>query len=130
MISTPPASSSSRLFRWSVVAALAGFLFGFDTVVISGAEKTIQNLWGLSPFMHGLAMSAALWGTVLGSMLGGWPTDRYGRRKTLLWIGVPASAPSMLFTAALIAFHLGLLVPWTLGLVPGPSIVKLAASCK
>ena len=88
MISTPPASSSSRLFRWSVVAALAGFLFGFDTVVISGAEKTIQNLWGLSPFMHGLAMSAALWGTVLGSILGGWPTDRYGRRQTLLWIGV------------------------------------------
>lgn len=77
-----------RLFLWSVVSALAGFLFGFDTVVISGAEKTIQALWGLSPAMHGLAMGAALWGTVLGSLLGSWPTDRFGRKQTLLWIGV------------------------------------------
>src|SRR6187549_3457146 len=77
-----------RIFLWSLVSALAGFLFGFDTVVISGAEKTIEKLWDLSPAMHGLAMSAALWGTVLGSFLGSWPTDRYGRKKTLLWIGV------------------------------------------
>jgi SP family arabinose:H+ symporter-like MFS transporter len=77
-----------RLFRWSVVSALAGFLFGFDTVVISGAEQTIQALWGLSAGMHGLAMGAALYGTVLGSLLGGWPTDRFGRKKTLLGIGV------------------------------------------
>ena len=77
-----------RLFRWSVVSALAGFLFGFDTVVISGAEQTIQALWGLSAGMHGLAMGAALYGTVLGSLLGGWPTDRFGRTKTLLGIGV------------------------------------------
>lgn len=77
-----------RLFLWSIVSALAGFLFGFDTVVISGAEKTIQNLWGLSPAMHGLAMSAALWGTVLGSLVGSWPTDRFGRKQTLLWIGI------------------------------------------
>jgi SP family arabinose:H+ symporter-like MFS transporter len=78
----------NKLFLWSVVSALAGFLFGFDTVVISGAEKTIQSLWGLSPGMHGLAMSAALWGTVLGSLVGSWPTDRFGRKKTLLCIGV------------------------------------------
>jgi MFS transporter, SP family, arabinose:H+ symporter len=77
-----------RLFYWSVVSALAGFLFGFDTVVISGAEQTIQSLWGLSPAMHGLAMGSALYGTVLGSLLGGWPTDRFGRRRTLLGIGV------------------------------------------
>ncbi|MCX6550853.1 MAG: sugar porter family MFS transporter [Acidobacteria bacterium] len=77
-----------RLFRWSVVSALAGFLFGFDTVVISGAEQTIQALWGLSAGMHGLAMGAALYGTVLGSLLGGWPTDRFGRKKTLFGIGV------------------------------------------
>jgi sugar porter (SP) family MFS transporter len=70
------------------VSALAGFLFGFDTVVISGAEKTIQALWGLSPAMHGLAMGAALWGTVLGSLVGSWPTDRFGRKRTLLWIGI------------------------------------------
>ncbi len=77
-----------RLFRWSVVSALAGFLFGFDTVVISGAEQKIQSLWGLSAGVHGLAMGAALYGTVVGSLLGGWPTDRFGRKKTLILIGV------------------------------------------
>ena len=79
---------NSRLILWSVVSALAGFLFGFDTVVISGAEQKIQALWGLSAGMHGLAMGAALYGTVLGSLLGGWPTDRFGRKPTLLFIGV------------------------------------------
>ena len=79
---------NSRLILWSVVSALAGFLFGFDTVVISGAEQKIQALWGLSAGMHGLAMGAALYGTVLGSLCGGWPTDRFGRKPTLLFIGV------------------------------------------
>jgi SP family arabinose:H+ symporter-like MFS transporter len=78
----------SKLVIWSLTSALAGFLFGFDTVVISGAEQTIQRLWGLGEFLHGLALSAALWGTVLGALLGAWPTDRLGRRQTLLWIGV------------------------------------------
>lgn len=73
---------------WSVVSSLAGFLFGFDTVVISGAERTIQDLWRLSPGMHGVAMASALYGTVIGAMLGGWPTDRWGRRPTLFWIGI------------------------------------------
>jgi sugar porter (SP) family MFS transporter len=78
----------SRIVFWSITSALAGFLFGFDTVVISGAEQTIQSLWGLSPEMHGIAMASALYGTVLGSLLGGWPADRFGRRATLLWVGV------------------------------------------
>ena len=78
----------SRIFYWSLVSALAGFLFGFDTVVISGAEKTIQSLWGLGAGLHGVAMASALYGTVLGSLLGSWPTDRFGRRRTLLWIGL------------------------------------------
>jgi sugar porter (SP) family MFS transporter len=56
--------------------------------VISGAEQTIQALWGLSAGMHGLALGAALYGTVLGSLIGGWPTDRFGRKATLLWIGI------------------------------------------
>ena len=72
---------------WSIVSALAGFLFGFDTVVISGAEKTIQSLWGLSPALHGVAMASALYGTVLGAVFGAWPTDRVGRQPTLFWIG-------------------------------------------
>src|SRR5580700_7124748 len=77
-----------RIFFWSLTSALAGFLFGFDTVVISGAEKTIQTLWGLSPGLHGIAMASALYGTVFGSLLGGWPADRFGRKATLLWIGI------------------------------------------
>ena len=77
-----------RIFFWSLTSALAGFLFGFDTVVISGAEKTIQTLWGLSPGLHGIAMASALYGTVVGSLLGGWPADRFGRKATLLWIGI------------------------------------------
>lgn len=77
-----------RIFFWSITSALAGFLFGFDTVVISGAEQTIQSLWHLSPGIHGVAMASALYGTVLGSLLGGWPTDRFGRKLTLLWVGV------------------------------------------
>lgn len=79
---------SGRLLVWSITSALAGFLFGFDTVVISGAEQTIQSLWGLSAGMHGFAMGAALYGTVLGSLIGGWPADTFGRRRTLTSIGV------------------------------------------
>jgi len=79
---------NGRIFFWSLTSALAGFLFGFDTVVISGAEKTIQTLWGLSPNLHGVAMASALYGTVVGSLLGGWPADRFGRKATLLWIGI------------------------------------------
>jgi MFS transporter, SP family, arabinose:H+ symporter len=78
----------SRIFFWSITSALAGFLFGFDTVVISGAEQTIQALWGLTPGVHGIAMASALYGTVVGSLFGGWPTDRFGRKATLLWVGV------------------------------------------
>jgi MFS transporter, SP family, arabinose:H+ symporter len=77
-----------RIFFWSLTSALAGFLFGFDTVVISGAEKTIQALWGLNDNLHGIAMASALYGTVVGSLIGGWPADRLGRKATLLWIGV------------------------------------------
>ena len=79
---------NARIFFWSLTSALAGFLFGFDTVVISGAEKTIQTLWGLSDNLHGIAMASALYGTVVGSLIGGWPADRFGRKATLLWIGV------------------------------------------
>ena len=80
--------SNRRLFYWSLTSALAGFLFGFDTVVISGAEQTIQHLWNLSAGLHGIAIGAALYGTVVGSLAGSWPADRFGRRPTLLAIGV------------------------------------------
>jgi SP family arabinose:H+ symporter-like MFS transporter len=83
-----PATFNSRIVLWSITSALAGFLFGFDTVVISGAEQKIQTLWGLSAGLHGFAIASALYGTVLGSLFGAWPTDRFGRRRTLLGIGV------------------------------------------
>jgi MFS family permease len=79
---------SGRLLLWAVTSALAGFLFGFDTVVISGAEQRIQKLWSLSAELHGVAMASALYGTVVGSLFGGWPTDRFGRKTTLFWIGI------------------------------------------
>lgn len=71
---------------WSVIIALGGFLFGLDTAVISGAEQKIQQIWNLTAFEHGLTVSIALIGTVVGAMLGGIPTDRLGRKKTLCWI--------------------------------------------
>ena len=78
-----------RIFRISLTAALAGFLFGFDTVVISGANLPIKELWNTSPWFHGtFIMSMALWGTVIGSLFGGIPCDLFGRKKTLFWIGV------------------------------------------
>ena len=74
---------------WAITVALAGFLFGFDTVVISGANLPIKELWNTSPLFHGtFIMSMALWGTVLGSLLGGIPCDKFGRKKTLFWIGI------------------------------------------
>jgi sugar porter (SP) family MFS transporter len=87
MLANPP-MFNRRIFFWAIVSALAGFLFGFDTVVISGAEQKIQSLWNLSAGMHGFAIGAALYGTVLGSLFGGLPTDFFGRKKTLLCIGV------------------------------------------
>jgi len=74
----------NRVVWWSVAIALGGFLFGFDTAVISGAEQSIQLLWGLNDVKHGLAMAIALYGTVLGALLGGFPADAWGRRLTLI----------------------------------------------
>ncbi|MDB5209525.1 MAG: sugar porter family transporter [Sediminibacterium sp.] len=81
--------NKSKLIRWSIVVALAGFIFGFDTVVISGANQPIKELWHTSPLFHGFfIMSMALWGTVLGALFGGIPTEKYGRKTVLLWVGV------------------------------------------
>jgi SP family xylose:H+ symportor-like MFS transporter len=77
-----------KVLFWSIVTALGGFLFGFDTAVISGAEKAIQELWHLNAVEHGFTISIALIGTVLGAMFGGIPSDKLGRRQTLRWIAV------------------------------------------
>lgn len=81
--------NNNKLLRWSIVVALAGFIFGFDTVVISGANQPIKELWHTSPLFHGFfIMSMALWGTVVGALFGGIPTEKYGRKKVLLWVGI------------------------------------------
>ena len=80
---------NKKLILWSITVALAGFLFGFDTVVISGANQPIKELWNTTPLFHGtFIMSMALWGTVLGALFGGIPCDKFGRKKTLFWIGI------------------------------------------
>ncbi|SNR34094.1 sugar porter family MFS transporter [Hymenobacter mucosus] len=79
---------NSNVFFWSLVVALGGFLFGFDTAVISGAEKAIQQVWHLTPVEHGFTISIALIGTVFGAIFGGIPSDKLGRRQTLIWIAV------------------------------------------
>ena len=81
--------SKNKTRVWTLTVALAGFLFGFDTVVISGANLPIKELWNTSPSFHGIfIMSMALWGTVVGALFGGVPTNSLGRKKTLFWIGV------------------------------------------
>lgn len=82
-------SASGYVLRISLTAALAGFIFGFDTVVISGANLPIKELWHTSPLFHGFfIMSMALWGTVAGAIFGGIPTEKWGRKKVLIWIGI------------------------------------------
>ena len=79
----------NKILLWSISAALAGFLFGFDTVVISGADKALQATWNTSDAFHGsVVMAMALWGTVIGAIFGGIPTNRFGRKNTLICIGI------------------------------------------
>ena len=80
--------NSKKILFWSITVAFGGFIFGFDTAVISGAEQTIQKLWGLSDTMIGQTVAMALYGTVIGALFGGFPADRFGRKTTLFWISI------------------------------------------
>jgi SP family arabinose:H+ symporter-like MFS transporter len=74
---------NAYLAKSSVVAALGGLLFGFDTAVISGATGALRSTYALTDWSLGLTVAAALYGTILGSMFGGIPGDKYGRRASL-----------------------------------------------
>jgi len=77
-----------KIFYWSAAVSIGGFLFGFDTAVISGADQPLQQLWKSSDIFHGaLIMSSALWGTVVGALFGNIPTEQLGRKKTLIIVG-------------------------------------------
>jgi sugar porter (SP) family MFS transporter len=79
---------NSTLLKSTVVAALGGLLFGFDTAVIAGATQALKVQYHLAPFWLGFTVASALVGTVIGSMLAGIPGDRYGRRTSLRGMAV------------------------------------------
>ena len=74
---------NSYLLKSTIVAALGGLLFGFDTAVIAGATHALTETFHLSPAALGMTVAAALWGTIIGSMLAGIPGDKFGRRDSL-----------------------------------------------
>jgi len=79
----------NNILYWSIAVAVGGFLFGFDTAVISGADQPLQKLWHSSDLFHGaLVMSSALWGTVLGALFGGIVCERYGRKNILITVAI------------------------------------------
>jgi sugar porter (SP) family MFS transporter len=114
--------NTKKVFIWAVIIAFGGFLFGLDTAVISGAEQKIQDLWQLNVFEHGLTVSIALIGTVVGAMLGGIPSDKFGRKKTLFWIAV-LFLVSAIGTALAIDWYTFLLFRFVGGLGVGCSSV-------
>ena len=92
---------NKKLALWSIAVGLGGLLFGLDTVVISGANLPIKELWHLSPLFHGFfIMSMALWGTVVGALFGGIPTQQFGRKKMLIWIGILFTVSSLVTAIA------------------------------
>src|SRR5438046_8146802 len=79
---------NSALLKSTVVAALGGLLFGFDTVVISGAEQSLKDLYHLTPWALGVTVTSALIGTIIGSLTAGIPGDAIGRRDSLRFMAV------------------------------------------
>ncbi|HZB14390.1 MAG TPA: sugar porter family MFS transporter [Chryseolinea sp.] len=113
---------SAAPFRNAIVAALGGFLFGFDTAVISGVEKSIQQLWMLGDIAHGFTVASALIGTVLGSLLAGYPAEKYGRKKVLQAIGLIYLVTSLI-TALTSSWELFVLFRFIGGIGVGASSV-------
>jgi len=113
---------NERVLYYAIVVSLGGFLFGFDTAVISGAEQAIQIIWNLSALEHGFTVSIALIGTVLGALFGGIPCDKYGRKKTLIGIGVLYFI-SALGSSLTTDWHIFLFFRWIGGIGVGASSI-------
>jgi sugar porter (SP) family MFS transporter len=115
-------NQQNTAFRNSIVAALGGFLFGFDTAVISGVEASIQAFWSLNEVQHGFTVSSALWGTVLGALVAGIPAEKYGRKRVLQVIGLLYLVTSLV-TALTDSWHLFVLFRFLGGIGVGASSV-------
>lgn len=86
--STPRTGVNGLVVRSAIVAALGGLLFGFDTAVISGTTESLTRVFDLSGFGLGFTVATALIGTIIGALFGGYPADRFGRKKVLFAIGI------------------------------------------
>lgn len=110
------------MFWVAFVASLGGLLFGFDTAVISGAEKQIQAVYGLSDFAHGFTMATALIGTIIGALFCGKPAEKFGRKKSLIVIGV-LYLVSAVFSGAIVNWYSFMFFRFLGGLAVGASSV-------
>ena len=110
------------MFWVAFVASLGGLLFGFDTAVISGAEKQIQAVYGLSDFAHGFTMATALIGTIIGALFCGKPAERFGRKKSLIVIGI-LYLVSAVFSGAIVNWYSFMFFRFIGGLAVGASSV-------
>src|ERR1700753_4237967 len=111
-----------KVIIWSIIVALGGFIFGFDTVVISGGEQEIQHYWNLGSFAHGLTTSIAIIGTLLAALFGSIPADKIGRKKSLIFIGFMFLI-SAIGTAVVTNWYLFLLLRFIGGVGVGASSV-------
>ena len=110
------------MFWVAFVASLGGLLFGFDTAVISGAERQIQAVFGLSDFAHGFTMATALIGTIIGALFCGKPAEKYGRKKSLIVIGI-LYLISAVFSGAIVNWYSFMFFRFLGGLAVGASSV-------
>lgn len=115
-------SVNSFIFYVTFVASLGGLLFGFDTAVISGAEKSIQQIYALSDFAHGFTVAVALIGTIIGALICSKPVERYGRLKALKTIALLYFI-SALGTALIINWYSFILFRFLGGIAVGASSV-------
>ena len=102
--------NTAYIYAISLVAALGGLLFGYDWVVIGGAKPFYEKFFGLTdPSQQGWAMSCALIGCLVGALVSGWLSDRFGRKRLLITAGL-VFAISSIGTGMAPSF--AVFVPW------------------